>query len=191
MRKRPSLLVFPPCRLAAGTVRYPRRMLPDVACTPASSSARFRIRFRAGQPGLLASLPTVYRRSDWFIVFLLVMASVQCIRADFLISESSLNWREYAIGGEMMPYQGRVGMMPILRWAGESPLMQRMAATYARTIFVGSIRTEPITPEKFASMLVGLVAMLATMAGAFWFSRRRGHTTVVADECASCWRSCV
>ena len=107
-------------------------------------------------------------------MFLLVLASVQCIRADFFISESSLNWHEYAIGGEMMPYQGRVGMMPILRWAGESPLMRRMAAMYARTIFVGSIRTEPITPEKFASMLVGMLAMLATMAGAFWFSRRRG-----------------
>ena len=115
-----------------------------------------------------------FRVRDWFIAFLLVLASVQCIRADFFISESSLNWREYAIGGEMMPYQGRVGMMPILRWAGDSPRMRQLTTKYARTISVGSIRTEPITPEKFASMLVGIVAMLATMAGAFWFSRRRG-----------------
>lgn len=130
---------------------------------------------------------SVFGWRDWLIAFMLVLACVQCIRADFFMSESSLNWHEYAIGGEMMPYQGRIGMMPILRWAGESPFMQHFAAAYARTIAVGSIRFEPITPEKFVSMLVGMVSMFATMLGAFWFSRRRriepwwlGNVLVVA-----------
>ncbi len=141
---------------------------------------------------LLHSPRFQFRLRDWLIVFLLVMASVQCIRADFLISESSLNWHEYAIGGEMMPYQGRVGMMPILRWAGESDGLRRAATKYEQTIRVGSIRSEPMTPEKFASMLVGLVAMLATMGGAFWFCQRRqvrpwwlGNVLVLAIVCVT------
>jgi hypothetical protein len=63
-------------------------------------------------------------------------------------------------------------MMPILRWAERSPLMNHYAARYARTVTIQTRYTEPITVEKFTSMLVGLVSLMAMMMATFLWSRR-------------------
>ena len=117
---------------------------------------------------------TRFRRRDWLIVFLLALATVQCVRADFFVNDTFLDWRQYALGTAPLPYQGRAALMPLLRWAGDSAAMQRIAARYASTVRVGTILYEPVTVEKFVSLLVGLLSLAVMMLTAFWWSRRRG-----------------
>jgi len=113
-------------------------------------------------------------RWDWLIAFMLAMATIQCVRADFLMNETFIDWQRYAAGSETMPYQGRVGMMPVLRAAERSGWFRRGAARFGVTITTASLHQEPVTVEKVASMLAGLVSLAAMMGVAFWWSRRRG-----------------
>ena len=115
-----------------------------------------------------------FGRRDWLIAFLLFLATIQCVRADFFVNDTFLNWRQFALGQAPLPFQGRVGMMPILRWAGDNMAMRKAAAGYAATIEVGTVIFEPNTVEKFTSMLIGLVSLSAMMLATFWWSRRRG-----------------
>lgn len=117
--------------------------------------------------------PRPFQRHDWLITFLLTLATVQTARADFFVNNTFLNWRQYALGHAPLPYQGRALLMPLLRWAGDSPAMQRIAARYAVTVQVGTLFYEPITVEKFVSLLLGLASLTAIMLAAFWWSRRR------------------
>ncbi len=118
--------------------------------------------------------PARFGRRDWLISFILMLATIQCVRADFLVNETFLDWRKYALGHAPLPYQGRVGMMPILRWAGDSAGMRAATARYAITVTIGTQHLDPITTEKFTSMLVGLVSLGAMMLTGAWWSRRRG-----------------
>ena len=115
-----------------------------------------------------------FRGRDWLIAFMLLLATIQCVRADFFVNDTFLDWRQYALGHAPLPYQGRAALMPLLHWAGDSATMQHAAARYARTVQAGTIYYEPVTVEKFVSLLVGLVSMAAMMLAAFWWSRRRG-----------------
>lgn len=112
------------------------------------------------------------RRRDWLILFMLFLATVQCVRADFLVNVTFLDWRAYALGHAPLPYQGRALLVPLLRWAGDSAMMHRLAARYAITVTIGTT-TETITVEKFTSMLFGLVSLFAMMVVTFWWARRR------------------
>jgi hypothetical protein len=59
--------------------------------------------------------------SQWrLIAFLLLLATIQCVRADFLKNETFIDWHAYSEGTVALPYQGKVPIMPILRWAGHS-----------------------------------------------------------------------
>ena len=109
---------------------------------------------------------------DWFILFLLLLASVQLVRADFLDNETFIDWQSYAAGTEAMPYQGRIGMMPVLRFAEASPRFRSAATRFAESISVASKHQEPITVEKVASLAAGLVAILLMLAVTLWFSHR-------------------
>jgi hypothetical protein len=73
-----------------------------------------------------------------------------------------------------MPYQGRVGMMPVLRWAEQNGVMVRSAAKYQSMMIVASKYSEPVSVEKFTSMLVGLISLLILLGYCVWYSRRRG-----------------
>ncbi|MGD0888767.1 MAG: hypothetical protein ABR889_05935 [Acidobacteriaceae bacterium] len=110
---------------------------------------------------------------DWIIVFLLVMASIQCIRGCYCVNSSSLDWRTYAHGTAKLPYQGRVGMIGVLRWAEGSPLMIRGAAKLDR-MDVGRY-PEPMTVEKFTSLLAAILSMLLMLAFMIRFSLRHGY----------------
>ncbi|MGD0443359.1 MAG: hypothetical protein ABSA39_05425 [Edaphobacter sp.] len=85
-----------------------------------------------------------------------------------------VDWRAYAAGEEQMPFQGRVGMMPVLRWAEQSGVMVRAAAKYESMMIVASKYSEPVSVEKFTSMVVGLVSLLILLGYCVWYSRRRG-----------------
>lgn len=102
------------------------------------------------------------------------MATVQCVRADFLVNETFIHWDLYAAGAEAMPYQGRIAMMPALRAAAHNPTFRALAQRFAETVTIGSRHQEPFTVEKVASLIAGVVALGAMMATAFWWSRRRG-----------------
>ena len=125
------------------------------------------------EPGSEGEAPRFGRR-DLLIAFMLALATIQCVRADFFVNDTFLNWREYALGHAPLPYQGRAAMVPLLRWAGDSPAMQRIAARYAATVQVGTIYYEPVTVEKFVSLVVGLMSLTAMMLAIFWWARRRG-----------------
>ena len=115
-----------------------------------------------------------FGRRDWLIAFILLLATVQCVRADFFVNDTFLNWRDYALGRAPLPYQGRAAMVPLLRWAGDSTRIQKIAARYAETVRVGTLLYEPVTVEKFVSLIVGLVSLMAMMLAMAWWSRRNG-----------------
>ncbi len=117
-----------------------------------------------------------WTRRDLLILALLLLFTIQCVRSDFFVNESSgIDWRSYAAGTYAMPYQGRVGMVPVLRWAEHDGLMVRGAAKYQAMMIAGSKFEEPVTVEKFASLLVGLLAAFLLLGYAIWYGRRRGY----------------
>lgn len=109
------------------------------------------------------------------IVFILVLASVQVVRTDFFINIDYINTHLYGQGLALFPYQGRVLMVPILHWAGNSHAMQMAALRYQRILPIGSPLLEPVSPEKFASLLIGIVSLLAmvAVAAAYGWQRMR------------------
>ena len=54
-------------------------------------------------------------------ILLLALAAVHCTLSIFFVNHSYLNLKAYAAGTEKMPYQGRIGMMPVLWLAEKSP----------------------------------------------------------------------
>jgi hypothetical protein len=114
------------------------------------------------------------RRRDVLILALLCLFTVQCVRSTFFNNESSLDWSTYAAGTAALPYQGRVGMVPVLRWAQRTGWMVRGAARYQVMMVAGARYREPVTVEKFASLLVGLAAAFVLLGYAVWYGRRRG-----------------
>lgn len=107
------------------------------------------------------------------ILFFLALAAVQIVRVDFFVNQDYIGAHAYAEGHAAMPYQGRVLMVPILHAAEESSLMQHAAEKYSRMITAGSHMLEPMTAEKFASMLASIVALWMMVAGAAWYGLRR------------------
>ena len=49
-----------------------------------------------------------------------------------------------------------------------------MAERYANTVRIGTLFYEPVTVEKFMSLVLGLVSLAAMMLVATWWNRRRG-----------------
>jgi hypothetical protein len=116
-----------------------------------------------------------WSRRDLLILVFLILAAIHCVRSDFFVNESGgVDWRAYAVGEEQMPYQGRVGMMPVLRWAEQSGVMVRGAAKYQSMMIVASKFSEPVSVEKFTSIVAGLISLLILLGYCVWYSRRRG-----------------
>ncbi len=85
----------------------------------------------------------------------------------------SIDWHGYAAGEIQMPFQGRVGMIPVLQWAEHSGLMVRGAAKYESMMIVASKYSEPVSVEKFTSLVAGMVSVLALLGYCVWYSMRR------------------
>ena len=115
-----------------------------------------------------------FGRRDWLIAFVLLLATIQCGRADFFVNNTFLDWHAYAVGQAPLPYQGRAGLMPIFRWAENSAFVRHVAERYANTVRIGTLYYEPVTVEKFMSLLLGLISLAAMMLVATWWNRRRG-----------------
>jgi hypothetical protein len=106
------------------------------------------------------------------IGFILLLAAIQCVRSIYASSVTGYDWPAYAIGKAAMPYQGRVAMMPYLRWAENSYWMQRLSARYQVMSQAGNKMPEPMTVEKFASLLAALFSILILVAAAICYSIR-------------------
>ena len=119
--------------------------------------------------------PASKRRHQAVIWILLVLAALQCGRASFVVNVSYIDLPLYAAGAERMPYQGRVAMIPVLRWAGHNRLLAKAAAVVNRTQQATpqhASRPEVMSPEKLLCVLLGMLSVLVMTLGATWFTRR-------------------
>ena len=104
----------------------------------------------------------------WWIYLLLVLASAHCARAIFFANTNAIvmQMTAYEHGQDQLPFQGRVLMEPVMRWAHQNSTMQHISDRFNANKLVA----EPYTPEKVASILIGVVAvcllgLLANFAG--------------------------
>lgn len=103
---------------------------------------------------------------------LLMLATIHCVQSIFLVNVSLFDLEAYANGHVKMPFQGRIGMMPIVRWAHDSHAMQRVATFLGNQIHGKMAPPEVYTPEKIACFFVGLVLTLVAVAFAIRMGRR-------------------
>lgn len=115
-----------------------------------------------------------WKLRDLLILAFLFLFAVQCVKSHFFTNESSgMDWSTYAAGTARMPYQGRIGMVPVLRWAEENSSMVLAAHRYDAMMGAGARYKEPVTVEKFASLLSSLLAMFGLLGFTVWYSRRK------------------
>lgn len=121
------------------------------------------------------SLDLSFEKHRTLIYLLLFLASVHCARSIFFSNVSLLELPSYAAGTERLPFQSRVAMIPVLRWAHTSDLMRKAAgfmdASLCRTPHYSN-PPEHVTPEKLACIATGVIAILAMTFGTSWFCRR-------------------
>ncbi len=84
----------------------------------------------------------------------LMIATMHCVQCIFFDNVSLLNLPKYARGQENMPFQGRVAMMPVLRWGGH-----RYAATIASLSPDSMWGSEKPTAEKSISYKAGFYSL--------------------------------
>ena len=111
---------------------------------------------------------------------LMVLACCHATRSIFFDNVSWIDLHKYALGQERMPFQGRVGMMLPLRFAGNSALLGRLAAKLDQQDKHQVGRrvpgaAEPVTAEKVMAVLVGLLSDLAALALMIVFGRRHSQ----------------
>jgi hypothetical protein len=122
-------------------------------------------------------LLTGRRFGRWWVYLLLVLASAHCARAIFFVNTNAIvmNLQAYEHGKDQLPFQGRVLMEPVMRWAHGNRSLQRISDRFNENKLVA----EPYTPEKVLSIVIGamsiiLLGLLATyagreVAGDFWW----------------------
>jgi hypothetical protein len=97
------------------------------------------------------------------ICIMLVLAAAHCARSIYFSSVTNIDWKEYVAGKQPMPFQGRIGMMPVLRWAEHSAAMLRLAKKLDMSV------------EKFASFIAAAIALQAMVVASAVYSWRRGY----------------
>ena len=113
--------------------------------------------------------------STWFLYLLFFLASAHCARSIFFVNVSLLDLSLYELGQERMPFQGRVAMIPILRWAHGNSLLGRVAAIFDQSLHSSPHMQHPpenYTPEKLACMLIGVIAVSTMTFASLWYGRR-------------------
>jgi len=118
-------------------------------------------------------------RRDWsslrraVICALLALATSHCVESIFVDNLSFMNLQAYANGTEQMPFQGRVAMMPIGRWAESSHLMQKESDWIEMRIFHGANKhLEPYSSSKVAYLTVGLISSLIAVGFGIFYGTR-------------------
>jgi hypothetical protein len=105
---------------------------------------------------------------------LLLLATIHCAASLFFVNYSYLDLKAYANGSERMPYQGRMGMMPVLRLAERSPEFLAMTARVDRSLAAHKRSAfKSVSVEELASMIAGLVSLLAAVSVAAVYGWKR------------------
>jgi hypothetical protein len=112
---------------------------------------------------------------NFLVWFMLLMAAVHCIRSIYFSSVSFYTWSDYVQGKLPMPFQGRIGMMPILGWAEHNPGMLKLTKKYEQISESSTKLPEPMTVEKMASLVTGLVALVLMVGGSAWYASRQRY----------------
>ena len=118
------------------------------------------------------------RISNLVITLLLLLASGHCVQSIFYDNVSYISLEGYAAGTDHQPYQGRVGMIPVVRLAGRSTTLARIAAyiNARERIEMGrahEVCAEPMTAQKLACALVGFLCIIAAVAALSLYGWRR------------------
>ncbi|MFT4111226.1 hypothetical protein [Silvibacterium sp.] len=116
--------------------------------------------------------------SNMAILLLLALAAVHCVQSTFYGNVSYISLEGYVAGTDHQPYQGRIGMIPVMSLASRSKAMERVAAflnTRERGELgrVESVCAEPMTVRKLACLQVGCICTLAAVALASLYGWRR------------------
>jgi hypothetical protein len=91
------------------------------------------------------------------ILFVLLCATAHCVLSIFYVNLSYLDIPKYVAGHDHLPFQRRLLMIPFLRWAQSSHLLQQAAARYGKFLTL----YEPMTSAKLATILLGIVLLIA------------------------------
>lgn len=97
-----------------------------------------------------------------------MIAAMHCVQCIFFDNVSLLNLQKYVNGQENMPFQGRVAMMPVLRWG-----MHRYSAEIAALPPDVKWGSEPPSAGKMVSYKTGLWSMFAIVLLSIWYGARR------------------
>ena len=116
----------------------------------------------------------------WITVVLLVLATIHCGRSIFYDNAGFVDLRKYALGQEDNPFQSRVTMMPLLRWAHTSRLAARLIGYDMDTHSQAHTVLEPHIPERAVTETVGILCLLVMVGvligwgwsrfGALWWA---------------------
>jgi hypothetical protein len=90
-------------------------------------------------------------------LFLLLCATTHCVLSIFFVNLSYLKLDDYAAGRSPQPFQGRLLMVPFVRWTQASHFLQAAALRYAKNLN----QYEPMSAAKLACMLLGIVMLCA------------------------------
>lgn len=107
-------------------------------------------------------------------IVLLLLATVHCAASLFFVNYSYLDLKAYAAGTERMPYQGRIGMMPVVQMAEKSPMfvafttrLDKSLSSHKRSAF------RRVTPDELACMIAGGFSLLVSVGVATFYGLRR------------------
>lgn len=120
-----------------------------------------------------SSLQTI--RTPWLIYLLFLLASLHCARSIYYVNVSQIDIPRYELGQERMPFQGRIAMVPVLRWASRNSLLKMGAGFLSRNLRKSTDMQNPPedwTPEKLVSLLIGAVSICVMTWTGLWFGRR-------------------
>jgi hypothetical protein len=108
-------------------------------------------------------------------ILLLVLATIHCAASIFFVNYSYLDLKAYAAGTEKLPYQGRIGMMPFLQLAENSPKFTAIAAQIDETLRGHHKRSsfQNITPEVLACMVMALLSLAVSVTVAVFYGIKR------------------
>ena len=88
-------------------------------------------------------------------ILLLLCATTHCVLSIYYVNTSYLDLHKYAQGTEREPFQRRLLMAPILRWAESNRLLQRAAARYGANV----AQPEPMSAAKLACIVFSLIVL--------------------------------
>ncbi|MDP9051754.1 MAG: hypothetical protein M3O31_13710 [Acidobacteriota bacterium] len=104
-------------------------------------------------------------------ILLLLCATTHCVLSIFYVNTSYLNLPSYARGTAPEPFQRRFLMVPVLRWAESSHVLQKAATRYG----VNVPQREPMSPEKLACILVSFLLLNGL---GLWTIRASEHLSI-------------